>query len=111
MPVHFPQPSGFFRTLPASGYPEASFHPSGRRGVVLTFRRPSDLSGFRPSDLPSFRLSVLRSFRPFVLPVLDTDITSLTYMPTDNQVADVFTKALPRTKLERFCTLMGLRAT
>ncbi|KAF7376711.1 Transcription factor [Mycena sanguinolenta] len=47
----------------------------------------------------------------YIRDAVDNGTVSLTYMPTDNQVADVLTKALPRTKLERFRALMGLRAT
>jgi hypothetical protein len=32
------------------------------------------------------------------------------YIPTSDQIADIFTKALPRTQVERFCTMLGLKS-
>jgi hypothetical protein len=31
------------------------------------------------------------------------------YIPTSDQIADIFTKALPQVKVERFCKMLGLK--
>jgi hypothetical protein len=45
----------------------------------------------------------------FIRQTVDLQITSLTYCPTDDMVADIFTKSLARPKLEKFRHLLGLR--
>ena len=45
----------------------------------------------------------------YVREAIENDIISLSYLHTNDQVADVLTKALPRVKLEYFRHLMGLR--
>ena len=42
---------------------------------------------------------------------VDSEEILLTYLPTDDQVADVLTKGLVRAKHERFSKEMGLRLT
>jgi hypothetical protein len=34
---------------------------------------------------------------------------ALVYIPTSDQIADIFTKALPCAQVERFCTMLGLK--
>ena len=44
----------------------------------------------------------------FVRKKVEDDATSLEYVPTGDQVADVLTKALPREKHEKFTAGLGL---
>jgi hypothetical protein len=46
----------------------------------------------------------------YVHDTIETGLISLSYVHTNDQVADALTKALPRVKLERFRGRMGLRA-
>jgi hypothetical protein len=45
----------------------------------------------------------------YVHDAIETGLISLSYVHTNEQVADALTKALPRVKLEHFRRLMGLR--
>ncbi|KAF7334226.1 Transcription factor [Mycena sanguinolenta] len=47
----------------------------------------------------------------YVNEALENGLIALLYVPTNDQIADVLTKALPRVKLHHFRHLMGLRAT
>jgi hypothetical protein len=46
----------------------------------------------------------------YVRDAVDTGLISLSYVHTNEQIADTLTKALPHVKLEHFRRLMGLRA-
>jgi hypothetical protein len=46
----------------------------------------------------------------YVRDAIESGRISLSYVHTNDQVADALTKALPRVKLERFRGRMGLRA-
>ena len=44
----------------------------------------------------------------FVREIINNDILSISYCPTDEMIADIFTKALSRFKFEKFRTLLGI---
>lgn len=45
----------------------------------------------------------------FIQSVQDSGAASITYIPTTDMLADILTKALPRTKVEKLIALFGLR--
>jgi hypothetical protein len=47
----------------------------------------------------------------FVRDALELEIIQLDYLPTDDMIADIFTKALPRQKFEKFRAHLGLVAS
>ena len=44
----------------------------------------------------------------FVREVINNNILSISYCPTDEMIADIFTKALSCFKFEKFCTLLNI---
>lgn len=44
----------------------------------------------------------------FVREIINNNILSISYCPTDEMIADIFTKALSRFKFEKFRTLLGI---
>ena len=44
----------------------------------------------------------------FVREIIANNILSISYCPTDEMIADIFTKALSRFKFEKFRTLLGI---
>ena len=47
----------------------------------------------------------------FVREVVEANKITVIYTPTDDMLADIFTKPLAHTKFEKFCTMLGLRST
>jgi hypothetical protein len=46
----------------------------------------------------------------FICETIDNGDASIIYCPTDDMIADILTKPLPRPKFQKFLTLLGLHA-
>ena len=44
----------------------------------------------------------------FVHEIINNNTLSISYCPTDEMIADIFTKALSRFKFENFCMLLNI---
>ena len=46
----------------------------------------------------------------FVCEVVEAKNITIIYMPTEDMLADIFTKPLACAKFDKFCTMLGLRS-
>ena len=46
--------------------------------------------------------------RHFIKEKIEMEVIKLNYVPTNSQIADIFTKALPRTQFEVLCSKLGM---
>ena len=46
--------------------------------------------------------------RHFIKEKIEMEVIKLNYVPTNSQIANIFTKALPRTQFEALCSKLGM---
>src|SRR6266576_58572 len=81
-----------------------SRHP--QTPILFPANMCSDINATRTERLPNTKHIDTRFH--FVREVVNNDILSISYCPTDEMIADIFTKPLARFKFEKFRSLLGI---